>query len=242
VFTDQSDFAVRFEWGERGLEAIASGDETIVIVDVLSFSTCVDVACARGATVLPYRWRDETAARFAEEQQAILAGSRSVAGGYSLSPTSLAAIPSGTRLALPSPNGATLSLQAAAIGATVAACLRNAAAVARFVNALGQPVAVIACGERWPDGSLRPAWEDFVGAGAVIAELAGSRSPEAAAAHDAFQAARTDLPDRMRACSSGRELIERGFAADVDLAAAFATSDCVPLLDDGAFDNAAAGR
>jgi 2-phosphosulfolactate phosphatase len=234
VFTDQSDFAVRLEWGERGLAAIASGTDTIAIVDVLSFSTCVDVACARGAVILPYRWRDETASRFADEQQAILAGSRS-AGGYSLSPTSLTTIPSATRLVLPSPNGATLSLRAAAIGTTVAACLCNATAVARFVGSLGNPVAVIGCGERWSDGSLRPAWEDFVGAGAVIAELAGSRSPEATAACDAFLACKADLRDHMGACSSGRELIERGFDADVDLAAAYATSGCVPVLDDGAF-------
>lgn len=234
LFSDQSEFAVRLEWGERGLAAIASGSDIMVIVDVLSFSTCVDVVCARGAAVLPYRWRDETAARYAAEQGAILVGSRS-ACGYSLSPSSLAAIPPATRLVLPSPNGAALSLQAAAVGTTVAACLRNAVAVARFVGSLGRPVAVIACGERWPDGSLRPAWEDLVGAGAVIAELSGPRSPEAQAACDAFLAARSDLRERLRACSSGRELIERGFAADVDLAAAHSASDCVPLLEDGAF-------
>jgi 2-phosphosulfolactate phosphatase len=206
-----------------------------VIVDVLSFCTCVDVATARGAEVLPYRWRDDTVASYAEEQRAILADGHRRTDRYSLSPTSLAGIPSGTRLVLPSPNGAALSLRAGGMGTAVAACLRNAAAVARFARAQGGRVAVIACGERWADGSLRPSWEDLVGAGAVIAELPGPRSPEAEAAFAAFRGARADLLGRLRACSSGRELIERGFAADVDLAARLGESGCVPVLSGEAF-------
>jgi 2-phosphosulfolactate phosphatase len=118
---------------------------------------------------------------------------------------------------------------------TVAACLRNATAIAEFARALGGPVAVIGAGERWADGSLRPAWEDLVGAGAVIAYLSGTRSPEAEAACQAFRGAEADLPGRLRACSSGRELIERGFASDVELAAAVGVSRCVPLLSGEAF-------
>jgi 2-phosphosulfolactate phosphatase len=235
LFSDQSPFAVRFEWGERGLEALGSDGGVIVIVDVLSFCTCVDVATARGAKVLPYRWQDDSAAPYAQGQRAILADGHRRADKYSLSPASLAAIPSGTRLVLPSPNGAALSLRAGAIGTTVAACLRNAAAVARFARSQGVPVAVIACGERWPDGSLRPCWEDLVGAGAVIAELPGQRSPEAEAACLVFQGAQADLPAYLQACSSGRELLERGFAADVALAAQVGVSECVPVLGGEAF-------
>ena len=43
------------------------------------------------------------------------------------------------------------------------------AAVARWLQARGGTVAVVAAGERWPDGSLRPAAEDLWGAGAVLA-------------------------------------------------------------------------
>jgi 2-phosphosulfolactate phosphatase len=235
MFSDQSSYVVRFEWGERGLEALGPDARIIVIVDVLSFCTCVEVATGRGAEVLPYRWRDDTAAPSAHQQRAVLADGHRRADKYSLSPTSLAGIPSGTRLVLPSPNGATLSLRAGAMATTVAACLRNAAAVARFARSLSGPVAVIGCGERWPDGSLRPCWEDLVGAGAVVAELPGPRSPEAEAACLAFRGAQADLPGRLRACSSGRELIERGFTADVELAAQFGESECVPVLFGEAF-------
>jgi 2-phosphosulfolactate phosphatase len=235
VFSDQSPFAVRFEWGERGLEALGRAGGVIVIVDVLSFCTCVEVATARGAEVLPYRWRDDTAARYAEGQRAILADGNRRTDRYSLSPTSLAGIPSGTRLVLPSPNGAALSLRAGAMGTTVAACLRNAAAVAAFARSQGGPVAVVGCGERWADGSLRPCWEDLGGAGAVVAGLPGSRSPEAEAAFAAFHGAQADLLERLRACSSGRELIERGFASDVELAARVGEGRCVPVLAAEAF-------
>jgi 2-phosphosulfolactate phosphatase len=235
LFTDQSRYAVRFEWGERGLEAVSSGCAVVVIVDVFSFCTSVDVATVRGASVLPYCGPDCTAARYAEEQRAVLACGYRTTGGYSLSPTSLVGIPAGTRLVLPSPNGSALSLRAAGVSTTVAACLRNASALAGFACAQGGPVAVIGCGEQWADGSLRPAWEDLVGAGAVIAELPGTRSPEAEAACEAFRGAEADLHERLRACSSGRELIERGFASDVELAASFGVSRSVPMLSGKAF-------
>jgi len=127
------------------------------------------------------------------------------------------------------------------MGKTVAGCLRNAAAIASFVQTLGGPVAVIACGERWPDGSLRPAWEDLVGAGAVIAHLPEPRSPEAESACAAFRRAESDLAAHLRSCSSGRELLDSGFAADIELAAAVGVSRCVPVLIDNVYVQHATG-
>ncbi len=238
MFTDQSPFTVRFEWGERGLEAVIDGCRVVVLVDVFSFCTAVDVATSRGATILPWATHDGSAARWAAERGALLASDLRTVGGLSLSPASLTTIEPGVRLVLPSQNGATLSRRVAGRARTFAACLRNARAVARRISEIGGPVAVVACGERWPDGTLRPAWEDLVGAGLVIAGLPGSRSPEAHAACDAFRAAESELSHRLRICSSGRELIERNFEADVELAADCHVSRCTPELRDGEYVDA----
>src|SRR6185295_8601730 len=106
-FTDQRDYHVRLEWGDQGLRALAAaGPSVFVIVDVLSFSTCVVVAVEQGGELLPYRWKDGSAVAYARAHHAILAGSRGDAKtDYSLSPESLLTFPSGARLVLPSPNG-----------------------------------------------------------------------------------------------------------------------------------------
>src|SRR5688572_5117237 len=175
----QDGFDVRCEWGEEGVRRLAPECRVIVIVDVLSFSTCVSVAVERDAVVYPYRFKDVTAGPYAASVGAVLAGSRE-AGGYSLSPASLREIPAGTKLVLPSPNGATLTLLAGD-APVLAGCLRNAAAVAACAATFGGPIGVIPAGERWPDGTLRPAVEDLIGAGAVISRLGGAKSPEARA-------------------------------------------------------------
>src|SRR5829696_5652950 len=179
AFFDQHEYDIRCEWGEPGVAALAMHSDVIVIVDVLSFSTCVDIAVSNGAVIYPYPLQDDTAQDYAKSLGALLAVSRrSLADGYSLSPTSLLAIPAGTRLVLPSPNGATLS-RATGDVPTIAGCLRNARAVANAAQALGQRISVVPAGERWPGGSLRPGIEDWIGAGAIIAHLDGFRSPEA---------------------------------------------------------------
>ena len=46
---DQHGYDICFEGGARGAEVLAPSCEAIIIVDVLSFSTAVSVATARGA-------------------------------------------------------------------------------------------------------------------------------------------------------------------------------------------------
>ena len=189
---------------------------------------------ARGANEWPYRWKDDSATRFAAEKGALLAAGRRSSGGYSLSPASLRSIPTGTSLVLPSPNGSTISLSGSGVP-IFTACLRNAPAVAEFAARIAARIAVIPAGEQWPDGSLRPCLEDRIGGGAVLSLLPGSRSPEADMAVAAFEHFRHDLNATLRGCESGRELIERGFAGDVDLAAEFGVSEAVPRLVEGRF-------
>lgn len=232
---DQQEFDIRCEWGEHGVAVLAPISDVVIIVDVLSFSTTVDIAVQRGATVFPFRWKDDRARTFAESMQAELADPARAKSRYSLSPKSLANIPAGTRIVLPSPNGATLTL-AAKPRPVVAGCLRNARAVALAAAGYGHAVALIAAGERWKDDmTLQPSYEDLVGAGAIIQHLAGSRSPEAASAVAAFVDAKVALAENLRRCISGRELIERGYPEDVELAAQLDVSDCEPTFDGEAF-------
>lgn len=217
---DQSEFDLRFDWGECGLKALLPGCDVIVIVDILSFSTAVCVAVSRGATVFPYRWKDDSRIEYAESVNAVLAGPRGV-GEYSLSPLSLQQLHDSARIVLPSPNGATLSL-ATGDKPTFTGCLRNAAAIAKAAQNYGNKIAVIACGERWSgDGSLRFAFEDMLGAGSILSQLPGSLSPEAEAAVSVFQAAKPDLVNNLKQCASGKELIARGYEKDIDFAAEF---------------------
>lgn len=236
---DQAEFDVRFEWGLPGLRALAPISDTIVIVDVLSFTTCVAIAVDRGAEVFPYPWRDESAIAFALSRGAELAVDRrhsSPARRFTLSPASMLEATSGTRLVLPSPNGSALSVAArTAKGLVLAGCLRNAAAVARAARGRGGTKAVIAAGERWGDDTLRPALEDLLGAGAILRELPDDRSPEAQIAVAAFESVGDRLAEVLMQTGSGRELSARGHDEDVALTSELDVTSTVPVLTGDAF-------
>ena len=239
---------MRFEWGPNGLRTLAPVAQVLIIVDVLRFTTAVSVATAAGGLVLPYRWADDGAAAFAAAHGAELAGRRHEAN-WSLSPTDLAALPPGTRLVLPSPNGSALSFAARELGAhhVAAGCLRNATATAAYAIARAPydvmgAIAVVAAGERWRNhtGPIRPALEDLLGAGAIIDILAqqlgaASLSPDASAARAAFADARPVLEARLAECATGRELAERGWSDDVASSAALDACDVAAELRDETF-------
>ena len=106
-----------------GLQALRDDAEVLIIVDVLSFSTAVDIAVSRGVSVLPFPLGNiESAGLQAAKQGALLALPRKKAsGGPSLSPASLMDLDAGSRLLLPSPNGSRLSTLC--IGKTAFTCL-----------------------------------------------------------------------------------------------------------------------
>jgi 2-phosphosulfolactate phosphatase len=165
------------------------------------------------------------------------------AGALSLSPRSFeddVAVADVDRVVLPSPNGSSIAFGLADAGVTVlGASLRNAAAVARHLDAGTGRVVVIAAGERWPDGSLRPAVEDLWGAGAVLSALTrGSRSPEAVAAVAAYDVVRGRLADALTTCASGQELVDDGWGGDVEVAAGGDVSTVVPVLRGDVFVDA----
>lgn len=243
----QTLYSLCLDWGPTGADAIGRGCHVAVVVDVLSFTTTLTVAADRGITIYPYRWSDESAATFARERDAVLAVGRSRAtnGQVSLSPASVRAAPAMSRLVLPSPNGSTIAARLAGTsGDVIGVGLRNRRAAAesllrrrRLDPALR--VAVIAAGERWHDGSLRPAVEDLWGAGALVSALVEGGwtglSPEARAAAAAFEAVADEVGNALLHSASGRELVEIGHADDVETAARLDESDTVPILRGEAF-------
>lgn len=242
----QGGYRVRFDWGPIGADTVAPGAAFVAVVDVLSFTTTLTVAVEQGISVLPYRWRDDSAVAFARRHGAQLAVLRSQAGPgqITLSPESILRADlkrAGVdRLVLPSPNGSALSVRLSDAGPTVVGVsLRNAAAAASWVrdHAGDRPVAVVAAGERWPDGSLRPAVEDLWGAGAFLDGLGSPQgfSPEARTAVAAYRGVAKDLGPALAESVSGRELRNMGFAGDVTVAAAVGASSVVPTLRDGWF-------
>jgi 2-phosphosulfolactate phosphatase len=239
----QASYRRRLDWGPTGAAALvadARAGDVAVVVDVLSFTTTLSVALEHGVLVHPYPWADTDAASYAADRDAVLAAGRReglAAGTVSLSPVSFDGVSGIQRVVLASPNGAAISVGLGAAGVTVVgACLRNAAAVGSWLRGRAGRVCVVAAGERWPDGSLRPAVEDLWGAGAVLATLGTEgASPEALAAAAAFEAVRDRLPEVLAASAGGRELVAAGFAADVAVAAAYDVSRAVPVLDGDVF-------
>ncbi|HZO70259.1 MAG TPA: 2-phosphosulfolactate phosphatase [Kribbellaceae bacterium] len=240
---DQHGWRVRFDWGLRGAKECGPGSTVVAVVDVLSFTTAVSVAVERGIEVLPYRWRDETAAEYARKNDAVLAVGRSEAGpgDVSLSPPTLRATDA-RRVVLPSPNGSTIAQSLAELGCeVVAVSLRNASAVARWArDRIGGEgtVLAIAAGEHWPEGGLRPAVEDLWGAGAFLAALHGAglteASPEARSAAAAY-VGMGEPKTALEQCAGGRELAAYGYPEDVVIAAEADTSGVVPLLSGDRF-------
>ena len=82
---------------------------------------------------------------------------------------------------------------------------------------------------------LRPCLEDALGAGAIVAAMQRTSSPEARAAAAAFSDAKAELFERLATSAEGAIKIATGQRRDVELAAALDISDCVPHLVDGVY-------
>lgn len=222
---------VRCEWGEQGINHHKDWADVIIIVDVLSFCSCVDLVTSSGSVVYPYRFKDESAERFAQEKKAHLAVARGKLG-FTLSPASLTNFPKDSSLVLPSPNGATLSLLAQE-KIVFAGCLRNASSVAKAAINSGNKIAVIPAGERWENNSLRVSYEDLIGAGAIINAIGGKTTVEADLACSVFKhSAEHNFKDLLQYVSA-IELSSHDYQNDVEIAGEYDVSYSAPILKDG---------
>jgi 2-phosphosulfolactate phosphatase len=228
MFT-QDGFGVRLEWGMDGVEALAPHCTVLIVIDVLAFSTSIDMIVAQGGRIT---------LRPSDGQPTGLRR-----------PSELKAVQAGTEILMSSPNGGRLCERAAQQTQVMTGCLRNANAVADKAIDLADrgPIGVIAAGEQWGvhpqsgqhQGTLRVAIEDYLGAGAIVSALLAEgyspASPEAALAATTFRTAEPYLGELLGGCGSGLELGEKGLSEDIALAGQVNVSKATPHLVNGVF-------
>lgn len=245
---DQSPFVCRVEWGPRGAREASERGDIVIIVDVLSFSSTVVTAVEHGALIYPFPSPiNEQAHKYAAALNAQMVWGRAEGlkfGGHSLSPLTFQPSDKGQSFVMCSLNGAACSWIASRVPALLIGCLLNATAVAKHADELSRkldtPVTVIPCGEKWSDAlsnenNMRPGIEDYLGAGAILSRLDGSKSPEAQVCIAAFEASRDRIKELIWDCGSGRELRERGFESDVEYCSQVDISSVVPILQENHF-------
>ncbi|MEK7432790.1 MAG: 2-phosphosulfolactate phosphatase [Cyanobacteriota bacterium] len=233
MYYSQKEYNIKCEWGFNGLNSLLSYSDIIIIIDILSFSTCIDIVMSKNSTAYPYKYNDESSISFAKFINAELAKKRSK-NEISLSPYSLLNLKENSKIVLPSPNGSELSLSTKN-KTTFCACFRNYKAVAKKALELDENITIICAGERWGNSELRVSIEDLIGAGAVISELSGTLSPESKIALNSFNTYKNDLFSIIKESSSGKELIEKDFEDDVKLACQLNVSKHVPILSKEGF-------
>jgi len=238
----QHPYRCRFDWGPEGARRAADRGDIVVIVDTLSFSTTVATAVSRGGIIYPCKEsaKADNLAKRVGAEVAVRRAAMTSKDFYSLSPATFANLQPGTKVVLPSLNGATCSEYAAKSPYLFAGTLVNAEAVGRVINNLLRDsqinACVVACGEREKEsGNLRVAIEDELGAGAILSYLEFDKSPEARVCESTFLYNREHLSGLLWDSISGRELRECGYGDDVKAASQMNAFDVVPVMREGAF-------
>jgi 2-phosphosulfolactate phosphatase len=242
----QSPYECKLEWGRRGARDAAERGDIVIIVDVLSFSSTIVAALSSGAIIFPYP-PDLDGKKYASSIGAKYILGRAEAarmGNPTLSPVSFNENHRNQRYVLSSLNGAYCSWIASKGAPLLIGSFLNASAVAVMADDLqaetGADITVVPCGEMWNDGRenedrLRPSIEDYLGAGAILAELSGGKSPEAEVCVGAFTSSVERLKDLVWDSGSGRELRGRGYEDDVSYCSQLNVTGIVPIMKDGRF-------
>ncbi|MEQ9349622.1 MAG: 2-phosphosulfolactate phosphatase, partial [Alphaproteobacteria bacterium] len=154
---------IRCEWGMAALRAHGGWADVVIVIDALRFPSLVSLAVSRGAEVVP--WPEPvwpSAAAVAAWPAATDGAGRTAVllrrdGVSSLQ--MVRTIEPGVRFVQASDNGAPLATQTGNTP-TLAGAFRNAVATAAAAMRGCKRILVVPAGERWPDGTLRPALED----------------------------------------------------------------------------------
>ncbi len=243
---DQSPYTCRVEWGRRGAREAADRGDIIIIVDVLSFSSTVVSALNYGAVIYPYppNLNGKDYAQKISAEYILGRAEATKAEKPTLSPVSFNEEHKNKKYVLTSLNGAFCTWIASSVPALLIGSLLNASSVATVANQLrlqkNASITVIPCGELWSNGTeeedtLRPAIEDYLGAGAILSYLEGEKSPEAEVCTGAFLYSKAKLEKLVWDCGSGLELRERGFGADVKHCSRLNAYQTVPVLKNNHF-------
>ncbi len=218
----------------------ASG-RAVAVIDVIRATTTITMALHQGcAGVIPVRTLSEarTVARRLGKG-ALLAGERGAerAAGFDLgnSPAEYGRERvKGKTVVLTTTNG-TRTFQAASGAQVIIACsFLNVAAAARRLMGTGLDILIMCAGRQG-----RFCLEDCVGSGMLIDRVLsiGDRpiecSDAARAAHQLFTNYRADLLGMLRGCEWGREIIHKGFGADLEICAHVDLTDIVPVMRAG---------
>jgi 2-phosphosulfolactate phosphatase len=243
---DQSPYTCRVEWGRRGAREAANRGDIVIVIDVLSFSSTVVSALNYGALIYPFppNLNGKDYALKINAEYILGRAEAAKVGKPTLSPVSFNEEHTNKKYVLTSLNGAFCTWIASKVPALLIGSLLNASSVAAAANQLSlhnnANITVIPCGELWSNGveeedSLRPAIEDYLGAGAILSYLEGEKSPEAEVCSGAFLYSKTNLERLIWDCGSGRELRERGFEADVKHCSQLNAYQTVPVLRNNHF-------
>jgi 2-phosphosulfolactate phosphatase len=243
---DQSPYTCRVEWGRRGAREAADRGDIVIIVDVLSFSSTVVSALNFDAVIYPYppNLDGKDYAHKVNAEYILGRAEAAKAEKPTLSPVSFNNEYTNKKYVLTSLNGAFCTWIASKVPALLIGSLLNASSVAAVANQLrlqkNASITVIPCGEMWSNGkeeedTIRPAIEDYLGAGAILSYLEGDKSPEAEVCMGAFYHAESKLDELIWDCGSGRELRERGFGDDVKHCSRLNAYQTVPVLKNNHF-------
>ena len=233
----QEKYQVRFDWGLAGFQALAAQADVVIVADALAAvpeaeAVAVPVAEAEAVPVA-----DAEAVPVADAEAVPVADAEADAVAVPK------AVPEADAEAdADDEHGDSTKLAARRV---IAVSLNNRTAVAEWVLARQAEkgarfsIAVIAVGERRPDGTSRFAVEDFLAAGAVIDALSSLGidhcSPEAAAASAAFVGLRQALRHLVGASETGLALAARGRQSEVRAASRLDDSSEVTAFEDLSF-------